>query len=231
MEDLEVKAKKMGVDAKEKTLLIQGPSGKLEVRLQETLEPAAKVNRIGVVCHPHPLYQGTMDNKVVTTIARAWSALGLSTVRFNFRGVGQSEGEYAKGEGEKEDLKAVLDWLQSVYPNAVFWLGGFSFGAYIAISVAAQGSFPIQALLAVAPPVQHFPIGDTLVPKMPMIVIQGDQDEVVPYSAVQHWYDTMQKLKANITFITLKDASHFFHGRLIELKSEIIRSMEPLLKT
>src|SRR5436189_4416294 len=99
---------------------------------------------IGVVCHPHPLYQGTMHNKVVTTIAKAWQEMGMSTLRFNFRGVGLSEGEYGHGEGEQEDLKAVLNWILEQFPNAKICLGGFSFGAFIAAKVAAENALELQ---------------------------------------------------------------------------------------
>lgn len=190
--------------AKEQKIYFKGPVGRLEGYLYNS-----KHNLIGVICHPHPLHQGTMNNKVVTTIAKAWQELGLSTVRFNFRGVGESEGTYGHGTGEIEDLLAVLKELQEKFPNAHFWLAGFSFGSFISLSVAAKNSqngkihqndqdqqnhFPINALLTVAPPVHHFDFLklETL-PSCPWLIIQGLLDSIVPVKDVLEWAKTMQE--------------------------------------
>ena len=114
----------------EERIYIAGPEGKLEANVSGLGSPLQVFN-IGIICHPHPLHQGTMHNKVVTTVTRTWQKLGLATVRFNFRGVGESEGHYGEGKGEIEDLKAVIVFAQQRHPEAKIWLAGFSFGAVI----------------------------------------------------------------------------------------------------
>ena len=130
--------------------LIQGPTGVLEALL---VQPDSYVagNPVSVVCHPHPLHGGTMANKVVHIIADAFNKLGITTLRFNFRGVGHSAGRYDNGEGEVDDLVAVTDWLKERYPEAPIWLAGFSFGSYVA-ALAHEKVSPTKLLL-VAPAV------------------------------------------------------------------------------
>lgn len=231
----------------EEKIFIQGPAGQLETmvfgldNIQElmknsikkddsTLSSISSIKTIGVVCHPHPLHQGTMNNKVVTMICKALQSLGLPTVRFNFRGVGESEGSYDNGIGERLDLEAVLIFLQSRFPNAQFCLAGFSFGSYIALQVAAEPqSFPIQALLSVAPPVHHFAFDKLLLPTCPWVVIQGTEDTIVPYEKVLSWVKILEAKKSNLQFITMDGAEHFFHGKLIELKTLIQDSFRNIL--
>lgn len=180
------------------------------------------IKTIGVFCHPHPLYQGTMNNKVVTTACKAWQNLGLPTLRFNFRGVGESMGTYDNGVGEKLDLEAVLTFLQKVFPKIQFFLGGFSFGSYIALQVAAKvNPFPIRALLTIAPPVHHFTFDKTLLPSCPWVLIQGTNDTVAPYEKVLDWVNALKLKKTDLQFISMEGAEHFFHGRLIELNTII----------
>jgi len=223
----------------EKKFFIQGPDGRIEalvsgidlidsINTLSTFSPLIKETEtktpkiIGVVCHPHPLYQGSMHNKVVTTICKAWQGLDLATVRFNFRGVGESEGHYGDGLGERLDLEAVLHFLQTNFPQSQFWLAGFSFGSYIALQVAAEPkSFPIQTLLTVAPPVHHFEFKTITLPNCPWVIIQGDQDSIVPYEKVFHWASNLQEQKSDLEFISMIGAEHFFHGQLIELKTII----------
>lgn len=214
------------VIATEKKILIPGPVGQLEAILTES--PVS--THMGVICHPHPLHQGTLDNKVVTTIAKAWQQMGLATLRFNFRGVGLSEGEYAHGKGETEDLEAVLNWLRDyLSPLTRFWLGGFSFGAFIAIEVATHKNYPIDALLTVAPPLRFFTHPEEKLPSVPWVIIHGEQDEIVPYEEVLAWYHRIKQKKTDVQLISFKDASHFFHGRLTDLKTEIINTMGPFI--
>jgi alpha/beta superfamily hydrolase len=233
----------MNQKIEEKEVFIPGPQGLLEARFCELGNEAGlqgegasfqsdglRRGRLGIVCHPHPLYQGSMDNKVVTTTCKAWQELNISTLRFNFRGVGKSEGKYAMGEGEQEDLKAVMEWLQNQYPSFSFCLAGFSFGAYVSVSVAALNQYPLQFLLSIAPPVQHFDFSlnastassdsdsSNTLPNCPWSVIQGDQDEVVPFELVKSWLTSIQKRKPDIKLNVMTGASHFFHGRLPELK-------------
>jgi alpha/beta superfamily hydrolase len=203
----------------ENSELIKGPTGKLEV----TLESAKSVERnaIGVICHPHPLFGGTMHNKVVTTLAKTFQFLGLSTVRFNFRGVGRSEGEFAHGHGELEDLLAVVEWIQQQHPSREIWLGGFSFGAYIAAKAAIQ--IEAKKLVTIAPPVQHFPMHMLPPILCSWVLVQGGQDDVVPAEEVLAWAEAREPKPVIIQF---PEAGHFFHGQLGELR---VRLEEALL--
>ena len=191
--------------------LIDGPAGKLEIAfsLPENIAPRAW----GIVCHPHSQHGGTMYNKVVTTIVKVFQNLGLATVRFNFRGVGASEGEYDEGKGELKDLITVMDWVQRESNVQAIWLAGFSFGAYVAAKAATQ--IPIQQLVTVAPSVEHFPMQQLPAIKCPWLLVQGDQDEVVPAKVVYDWALARNPRPVIISFPT---AGHFFHGQLTELR-------------
>jgi uncharacterized protein len=199
---------------KEVTELIQGPAGQLEVILSEPTAPAR--NAWGIVCHPHPLYGGTMHNKIVTTLAKTFQGMGVPTVRFNFRGVMRSEGQYAQGEGELEDLLAVIDWVQAQQFKTAIWLAGFSFGGYIALKAAAQ--IPIQKLVTVAPAVQHFPAEALHPVAHPWVLVQGELDDVVLAETVFDWVNTRASQPVVLRF---PEAGHFFHGQLTELRHQI----------
>ncbi len=171
-----------------------------------------------VVCHPHPLMGGTMNNKVVHTIARCHRDLGHRVVRFNFRGVEKSEGEYAEGIGEVDDLMAVLHWLKSVRPNDCIVLAGFSFGSYVAaraLQLALKGGVPVVSLLLVAPAVVNYDFENFTAFDVPLGVIVGDSDEVVDPSSIYQWFDSVTTEKQKVV---LEGAGHFFHGQLTELK-------------
>lgn len=194
--------------------MIEGPAGQLELVL--ALSVGEGGDAIAVVCHPHPLYGGTMHNKIVTTLTKMFQHKGAHTVRFNFRGVGRSEGHYANGEGELDDLMAVIEWLQQLHPNKELWLAGFSFGSYVAARAAVQ--LNTAKLVMVAPPVQHFPL--RLLPPVlcPWVVVQGEQDDVVPPKAVFDWIETRDPKPVVIRF---PEAGHYFHGQLAELRTRI----------
>ncbi len=196
----------------EQVVTIPGPVGNLEGVL--ALPTQNKIQAIGIICHPHPLHGGTMGNKVVTTISRVFSELGIVNMRFNFRGVGESAGQYGDAIGEVEDLLAVIKWSLSQYPNHPIWLAGFSFGSYIGARVAAQ--YSTQLLLSIAPPVSRFDF--PLEISCPWIVVQGDDDEVVLSQEVYAWVASNKK---NIQLIRMPTAGHFFHGHLTELKQQL----------
>ena len=196
------------------TELIQGPAGQLEV-IQEAATGEER-RAIGIVCHPHPLFGGTMHNKVVTTLAKTFQFLGLNTVRFNFRGVGRSQGEFAHGQGELDDLLAVIQWMQQEHPRREIWLAGFSFGAYIAAKAVTE--IPVKRLVTIAPPVQHFPM-HTLPPILcPWVLAQGGQDDVVPAEEVLAWAEARTPKPVILEF---PEAGHFFHGQLGDLRSRL----------
>ncbi len=201
--------------SEETEFYLSGPAGRLQV---VTSTPKLDVENItAIICHPHPVYGGTLKNKVVTTLNRAFKEMGIRTVRFNFRGVAKSEGEYDHAVGEVDDLYAVLRWVQQVRPHDQIWLAGFSFGTYIATKVATQ-IVPAQ-LVCVAPAVEHFDFANLPPITCPLLVVQGDADEVVPPKLV---YDWVASLSPKPTLIRLAGASHFFHGRLLELREQLI---------
>lgn len=202
-----------------KSFLIPGPAGELE--LITTFPKEAIKSIVGVICHPHPLYEGTMHNKVVTTLARGFDLLGLPTIRFNFRGVGKSEGTYGDTLGETDDLLAVINWANQALPNHKLWLAGFSFGAYVAANVANQ--MEANQLISIAPPVNHFNFSHFSSIDCPWLVIHGDRDEVVPLSDVEEW---AAHPPSPITFKVIKEASHFFHGKLIELREILLDELK-----
>ncbi len=191
---------------------LTGPAGRLEC-LADVAEPGSERAATIVLCHPHPLHGGTLRNKVVTIMERAMRELGLSTVRFNFRGVGDSEGEYDEGNGEVDDLLAVVDWVQRTRPDDDLWLGGFSFGAFVALKAAQN--LPVRQLITIAPPVERSGFEELLPPNCPWLVVQGDEDDVVSADAVEKW---AQGLDQSPDLVIMEEAGHFFHRRLMDLR-------------
>jgi alpha/beta superfamily hydrolase len=201
---------------------IAGPAGALQALFEEPPEdPARPGPRVGfgVVCHPHPLYGGTMTNKVVHTLARTLQEQGLPTVRFNFRGVGQSQGAYDEGRGETDDALAVIAWGRARWPQAPLTLAGFSFGSMVALR-AAPAAQPAR-LITVAPPVQRAEFGAIEQPPCPWLIIQGEADEVVDYRAVAAF---AARFSPAPVLRLLPGVDHFFNGRLPELREAVIQS-------
>jgi len=189
----------------------------LEARVEEP-EPGSRPAVVGVVCHPHPLYGGTMQNKVVHALGRAMQELGAPTVRFNFRGVGASAGAYDAGRGEIDDAVAVVAWARARWNCEALWLAGFSFGSAVALQAAALVR-PL-ALVTVAPPVGRLLATSTAHPQCRWLVVQGDNDELVDFATVQSWargFDDPPE------FAAMPGAEHFFHGRLGELRGVTMR--------
>ncbi len=183
------------------------------------------IGRVVIIAHPHPLQGGTMDNKVVTTLARTFNDMGLRAVRFNFRGVGESEGDYDDGIGETDDLVAVFHWVQKTCPGFEIWLAGFSFGAYVSYRAATISPCKdvVTQLISIAPPVQYPGFHELPAPKMPWLIVQGEDDEVVDANAVFEWAAEFEEPPQVIRML---ETSHFFHGKLIELKNvlkEVLR--------
>jgi alpha/beta superfamily hydrolase len=196
------------------SFLLDGPTGALEVA---TAMPAdSALAGTAVICHPHSLQGGTMTNKVVTTLERALRELGLATVRFNFRGVGQSGGVFDDGVGETEDLAAVVAWVRRVHPHDALWLAGFSFGSFVALRAARR--LGAAQLIQVAPPVGRWQFATIELPDCPWLVVQGDADEVVDANAVYAWIGSLPRPPQ---LVKLADTSHFFHGKLMDLRSVV----------
>ena len=201
-------------------LAIPGPAGGLQALIETpVLEggPATAVTAFGVVCHPHPLYGGTLDNKVVHTLARAFEERGAPTIRFNFRGVGESAGSYDEGRGETEDALAVIAFGRARWPQAALWLGGFSFGGAVAV-LAAASARPARVVL-VAPGVTKIDVTQAPPPACPWLIVQGDQDEVVPADFVLGW---ARGLEPAPQVELMHGAGHFFQGRFNELRDLIV---------
>jgi uncharacterized protein len=204
------------------SITLAAPAGALEAL---TLCPAhGEAVATAVILHPHPLHGGTMQNKVVHTLARAFAELGVASVRFNFRGVGASAGRFAHGEGETEDALAVMEWVRRQRPGLPIWLAGFSFGAYVALRAAAPAQ--VSGLITVAPAVHLYDFSKLILPHCPWLLIQGEADEVVPVEAVRDW---LADSTPSPQTLFLPGAGHFFHGRLNDLKSALRDFVPPHL--
>jgi len=199
-------------------LALPGPAGTLEVAVDPPEADAEPRPLVAIVCHPLPTEGGTMHNKVVTMVARSLRELGATTVRFNFRGTGHSEGEFDHGNGELDDLRAVAAWVRAQRPRDTLWLAGFSFGAYVSLRAAAE--LEPALLISIAPPVsgRGWDFDAIALPTMPWLVIQGENDEIVDPQSV---YDWLAKANAQAELVRMPDTSHFFHRKLIDLRGAI----------
>jgi uncharacterized protein len=200
------------------TLTVAGPVGSLETRLEFPDDAPAVPRFFGVACHPHPLYGGTMDNKVTHVLARSMTECGAPAFRFNFRGVGASAGEFDNGRGETADLAAIVAEGRIRFPGAALWLGGFSFGAFVALRGANE--LDVAKLIAVAPPVARFELGSVAHPDCDWMLAQGDADDVVPPEAVLAWAAEQPRPPR---LHVVEGAGHFFHGKLHELKPLVLQ--------
>lgn len=209
----------------ETTILLPGPAGNIETRFQEPLDNAA--DHIGIICHPHPLHGGTMNNKVVTTLARTFKELNMINIRFNYRGVGQSEGSYDHGIGETQDALSIIEWAHHQWPDKKIWLAGFSFGSYITLRAAAEISDSLQKqkiitqLITIAPAVNHADFSG-LASNIPWIVVIAEQDTVVAANEIRDWLKTV---KPSPDILTFPDATHFFDGQLVSLRERLIKKL------
>jgi len=197
-------------------IFIAGPVGRLQAILESPATEALAA--IAIVCHPHPQHQGTMQNKVVHTLVRAFNELGVPALRFNFRGVGDSQGYYSNGDGEADDLCAVADYARQRWPEKEIWLGGFSFGAVIAARKAAE--LNVARLVCIAPAVNVLDEKLLTKPGMPWLIVQGDADEIVPLADVRAWVAVNQP---GPELIVLPGVGHFFHGALVTLRKLLVQ--------
>lgn len=199
----------------EAIFLLPGSAGDIEV-LATPAGEEKQIPAVAVICHPHPLHGGTMQNKVVSTLARTFRELGLRTVRFNFRGVGRTAGSFAEGIGESDDLLTVIDWVKQVCPGDKLWLAGFSFGAYVSARVATQ--IEVAQLVSVAPQVSRFVEAKLPEITCPWVLVQGESDEIVSPEEVFAWVDGLSNKPV---LIRMPGAGHFFHGQLMELRRRL----------
>ena len=198
--------------ATQNAITLMGPAGRLEGMLHL---PDGEARAIAVVAHPLPTMGGTMDNKIVTTLARTFAELGFATLRFNFRGVGNSCGEFDSGNGEVEDMLAVVEHAKEAFGHLPLVLGGFSFGGYVAARTATHIHPQPHKLVLVGPAVGRFAM-----PHVPhnTLVVHGEQDEVIPLADALDWARPQ-----HLPVVVFPEAGHFFHGRLNQLKQTVLR--------
>jgi len=196
--------------------LLAGPAGKLEAQLEEPEDGAP--TEAALVCHPHPLYGGTMHNKVVHRIARGLRRRGSVVLRFNFRGVGRSQGEHAGGEGEIEDARAALDWLRARYPGLPYSLAGFSFGSQVILRLGCSPGDPAR-LIAVGFPAKTAAAEFLSTCNVPKVFIASTHDEHAPRPQMETLYEEIAGPKQ---LIWIEAGDHFFQGALDQLEEAVI---------
>ena len=215
---------------------LAGPAGRLEALLDEPTRVRADAPAIStshpraaaVFAHPHPQFGGTMHTKAVYQGAKGLARVGCAVLRFNFRGVGRSQGTFDAGEGEKEDFSAALDYMAAAYPGVDLWAAGFSFGSWIALEVGASDD-RVKALIGIAPPVatsisgHDYDFANTLASTKPKFFVQGEADEVCPLEGMWEFYGRLQEPKE---LVVIDAADHLFEGRT----QEVGEALEDLLE-
>ena len=191
-------------------VIFNGPSGRLEGRYSHSKNKNAP---LALVLHPSPEYGGTMNNKITYNMFQAFAARGFSVLRFNFRGVGRSQGVYDHGEGELSDAASALDWMQEINPNAPYvWVGGFSFGAWIGMQLLMRRP-EIQGFVSVAPPANTEDFSFLAPCPTSGLMLQGAKDDVVQEPAVADLVERLHQQKGiEIDYRVMQGANHFFHG-------------------
>ena len=193
-----------------------GPAGRLEAILRE---PEPPVRRAAIVCHPHPLFGGTMHNKVVFRIARAFQSAGFAVLRFNFRGTGRSEGTHDEGRGEQDDLRAAIRFIEQKFAGAELWLAGFSFGSMVMLRATCNDP-RVRAMVAAGAPVTKYDFSHLVHCGLPKLFVQGALDEFGPPTELSRFVDRLDEPK-QLTIIA--GADHFFAGHLDELGDTVAR--------
>ena len=197
----------------EKLIEIEGPAGIIEASYRDSKDATGAA----LICHPHPLYGGSMYDAVVACMCRAVAQLNIASLSFNFRGVGRSQGQHDQGVGEVQDVLFLCRWLKEQEGVEVIYLGGYSFGAMIALTAAGELDVPLEHLMLVAPPIP----GDSgsLDLQCPTTIIAGKQDNIVDIDAVQNWLSTAS---SPAEMIELEAADHFFMGFHKEIESALV---------
>jgi uncharacterized protein len=197
----------------------EGPAGRIEAILKEPAEP---MTRAAIVCHPHPLFGGTMHNKVVFRIARAFQDAEFAVLRFNFRGTGQSAGEHDQGRGEQDDLQAAIKFIEERFPGAELWLAGFSFGSAVMLRAAACDE-RVHAIVAAGVPVSKYDFTEIARCNKPKLFIQGSLDEFGPVGDLERLFATLDEPKQ---LKIIEGADHFFEGKLTEVAQAVSEFIE-----
>ncbi len=200
-------------------IIFNGPEGRLEGRYSHSKRPNAP---LAVILHPHPQHGGTMNNRVTYTVYQTFVGLGFSVLRFNFRGVGRSQGEFDSGVGELSDAAAALDWMQNVNENASgCWVAGFSFGAWIGMQLLMRRP-EIEGFISVAPPAKMYDFSFLAPCPSSGLIVHGDSDELVPEGEVSKLAQKLSAQKGiSIDYRVIKGANHFFHGQHEQLSADI----------
>ncbi|MBC3418992.1 alpha/beta fold hydrolase [Pseudomonas sp. RW3S2] len=203
---------------RETPMFIDGPSGPLEALYLDVADARGVV----LICHPNPVQGGTMLNKVVSTLQRTARDAGYSTLRFNYRGVGQSAGSHDMGAGEVADAEAAAAWLRATHPELALVLMGFSFGGFVAASLAGRlerAGSELQHLFMIAPAVMRLTADFPLPERCALTVVQPDTDEVVDPALVYEWSDALTRPHE---LLKVAECGHFFHGKLTDLKDLVL---------
>ena len=200
-------------------VIFNGPAGRLEGRYQPSKEKSAP---IAIILHPHPQFGGTMNNQIVYQLFYMFQKRGFTTLRFNFRGIGRSQGEFDHGAGELSDAASALDWVQSIHPEAqTTWVAGFSFGAWIGMQLLMRRP-EIRGFLSVAPPANMYDFSFLAPCPSSGIIVAGGADEIVPPGAVQKLVDKLRTQKGiTIHHDEIPRANHFFEHELDQLMKSL----------
>lgn len=201
---------------------IVGPEGRLEGRYHH--QPSADRSPVALILHPHPRFGGTMNNKVVYNLFHAFARKGFSALRFNFRGVGKSQGAFDNGQGELSDAASALDWLQASNPNAsACWVAGFSFGAWISMQLLMRRP-EIDGFISVAPPANVLDFSFLAPCPASGLIVHGADDDIVPTEEVEKLAARLQIQRGiEISYETIAGANHFFEEKLPDLNTQVER--------
>ncbi len=207
------------MNAHTQAFTLQGAAGALQCALDLPPDDAGAPRGIALVAHPHPLYGGTMDNKVAQTLARAFVAAGYAAARMNFRGVGASDGKHDHGHGETDDMALLAAEMRARYPGLPLALAGFSFGTFVQAQLQ-------QRLIAAGAPAERLALVGSAAGKWPMppvpantLLIHGEEDDTIPLAAVLDWARPQ-----NIPVVVIPGAGHFFHGKLQHIKTLVVQA-------
>lgn len=203
------------VDVFHRSFFIEGPTGRLEAMLWTVASPDPP--RLALICHPHPLFGGTMHNKVVYQAAKALHRTGAPVLRFNFRGAGISEGVHDQGLGERGDVQAAIDYLAREFPEKPILLAGFSFGAWVGLRVGCEDA-RVKELIGLGIPVNNSDLSYLRDCTKPKLFIQGGEDQFGARAAVESLYETLPEPKR---LVIVEGAEHFFAGKLDQVSQAI----------
>ncbi len=208
-------------------VIFNGPDGRLEGRYHQSKRPNAP---LALLLHPHPQYGGTMNNKVVFNLYQNFARRGFSSLRFNFRGVGRSQGQFDNGQGELSDAASALDWMQSRNPNTnTCWIAGFSFGAWVAMQLMMRRP-ESSGFISIAPPASQHDFSFLAPCPASGMIIHGDKDEVVPQSSVDKLAQKLQKQKnIKIDYRIIEGSDHFFLDHLEPLNEHVNDYLDKML--